>query len=276
MKDQDLDQATINLKKLVDSRVVYSHSPVKVSDLNQFFEKSLAKDNFDGLAHLASYIERYQVDISKWEVSRFRSAIDFYLNHSFDINKILTFSRYYMMFAKSKLQSSGEFQDVFGDLEALVDMNALFGYLVEKVGTKTFIDPQTKEDPIQNLMEFFAQKEIQDISKMSQEGTTFISSGDIAKYLSNHLDSAGSFKKTADVILKYQDSQPQISSLIIQKLRQYSALKKGLPSSFTEQNIRKLYLDIKSSEFELEEKSAEFLLFLFKSKGMFAESIDLC
>jgi hypothetical protein len=46
-----------------------------------------------------------------------------------------------MMFAKSKLQSSGEFQDVFGDLEALVDMNALFGYLVEKVGTKTFIDP---------------------------------------------------------------------------------------------------------------------------------------
>jgi hypothetical protein len=57
-------------------------------------------------------------------------------------------------------------------------------------------------------MEFFAQKEVQDISKMSQEGTTFISSGDIVKYLSNHLDSAGSFKKTADVILKYQDSQP--------------------------------------------------------------------
>jgi len=141
MKDQDLDQATINLKKLVESKVVYSHSPVKVSDLNQFFEKSLAKDNFDGLAHLASYIERYQIDISRWEVSRFRSAIDFYLNHSFDINKILTFSRYYMRFANSKLQSSSEFQDVFGDLEALVDMNALFGYLVEKVGTKTFIDP---------------------------------------------------------------------------------------------------------------------------------------
>jgi len=50
---------------------------------------------------------------------------------------------------------------------------------------------------------------------MSQEGTTFVSSGDISKYLSNHLDAPGSFKKTADIILKYQDSQPQISSLVI-------------------------------------------------------------
>ena len=46
-----------------------------------------------------------------------------------------------MRFADSKLQSSSEFHDVFGELEALVDMNALFGYLVEKVGSKTFIDP---------------------------------------------------------------------------------------------------------------------------------------
>lgn len=86
-------------------------------------------------------------------------------------------------------------------------MNALFGYLVEKVGTKTLIDPMTKEDPIQNLIEFFAQKEIQEISQMSHEGTTFISSGDIAKYLANHLDAPGSFKKTSEVILKFQDGQ---------------------------------------------------------------------
>ena len=85
-------------------------------------------------------------------------------------------------------------------------MNALFGYLVDKVGTKTFIDPATKEDPIQNLMEFFAQPEVQEICKMSQEGTTFISSGDVSKYLSNHLDAPGSFKKTSDVIFKNQDS----------------------------------------------------------------------
>ena len=57
-------------------------------------------------------------------------------------------------------------------------------------------------------MEFFSKKEVQEICKMSQEGTTFISSGDIARYLSNHLDAPGSFKKTSDLILKYQDSQP--------------------------------------------------------------------
>jgi hypothetical protein len=45
---------------------------------------------------------------------------------------------------------------VFGELETLVDMNALFGYLVEKVGTKTFVDPVTREDPLNNLIEFFA------------------------------------------------------------------------------------------------------------------------
>lgn len=213
--DQELDQATISLKKLVDSKMMYSHTQVKVEDLNSFFEQCLKKDNFDGLAHLASYVERYQIDISKWEMSRFRSAIDFYLNHSFDINKLLTFSRFYIHFANSQLVNSSEFSNVFGELESLVDMNALFSYLVEKVGTKTFIDPMTKEDPIQNLIEFFAQPEIQEISKLSNEGTTFISIGDIAKYLGNHLE--GSFKKTSDVILKYQASS--ISSQVIQQLK---------------------------------------------------------
>jgi hypothetical protein len=158
--EQDLDQATVNLKKLVDSKMMYSHTQVKVDDLSSFFEQCLKKDNFDGLAHLASYVERYQVNISAWEMSRFRSAIDFYLNHSFDINKLLTFSRFYIHYANSQLVNQADFQNVFGELESLVDMNALFGYLVDKVGTKTFIDPTTKEDPLQNLIEFFAQPEV--------------------------------------------------------------------------------------------------------------------
>ena len=59
-------------------------------------------------------------------------------------------------------------------------------------------------------------------------------------------------------------------------MKQYLANKKRLPESFTEESVRKLYLEIKSSKFELEEKSAEFLLFVFKSLNMVAESIDLC
>ena len=97
----EIDPATVHLKNLVDSKALYSHTPVKVEHLAQFFELCLKKDNFDGLAHLATYVERYQVNISGWEIDRFRSAIDFYLNHSFDINKILTFTRFYMHYANS-------------------------------------------------------------------------------------------------------------------------------------------------------------------------------
>lgn len=101
--DKDLDQATINLKKLGDDKTLYSHTQVKVNELNEFFEECLKKDNFDGLAHLANYVEKNQINIAKWEMNRFRSAIDFYLNHSFDINKLLTFSRFYIHYANSQL-----------------------------------------------------------------------------------------------------------------------------------------------------------------------------
>ena len=36
-------------------------------------------------------------------MSKFRSALDFYLNHSFDLNKILTFTRFYVASARSAL-----------------------------------------------------------------------------------------------------------------------------------------------------------------------------
>jgi hypothetical protein len=52
------------------------------------------------------------------------------------------------------------FERVFGSLESLVDMNALFGHLVEKVGSKTFIDPITKQDPLVKLIEFFSRKDV--------------------------------------------------------------------------------------------------------------------
>jgi hypothetical protein len=153
-------------------------------------------------------------------------------------------------------------------------MNALFGFLVDKVGTKTFIDPVTKEDPLLNLVDFFAQPSIQKISRQSSEGTTFINSKDIAKYLGNHFDSAGSFKKTSDVILNFQNSQ--IPALVIQELKKYTASKKALPQTFKEDEVRKLYVEIKSTGDKVEEKTAEYLLYIFKSLKMCAESIDLC
>ena len=34
-------------------------------------------------------------------------------------------------------------------------MNALFTYLVGTVGKKTFLDPKTKQDPVQDLIQFY-------------------------------------------------------------------------------------------------------------------------
>lgn len=105
-------------------------------------------------------------------MSKFRSALDYYLNHSFDLNKLLTFTRFYTHFANSALsthninaesnqeQKLAAFDKAFTPLEGLIDMNALFGHLVTKVGTKTFLDPVSKTDPIQNLIDFFTQPNV--------------------------------------------------------------------------------------------------------------------
>ena len=68
--------------------------------MGHFFEQSLGRDNFNGLAHLATFTEKFEIDISNWPVSKFRPALDFYLNHTPDLNKILTFTRFYTQFVE--------------------------------------------------------------------------------------------------------------------------------------------------------------------------------
>ena len=94
----NIDQANLNLKRVLNDP---AHQPylIKVGDLEKFFVQSLKRDNFDGLGHLANYIERNQIDIARWEIGRFRPALDFYLNTSFDMNKLLTFTRFYVHYA---------------------------------------------------------------------------------------------------------------------------------------------------------------------------------
>jgi len=77
---------------------------INTKDLENFFEKSLKRDNFDGLGHLANYISKNQIDISRWDIGMFRPALNFYLNDSFNLNKILTFTRFYVHYANSALK----------------------------------------------------------------------------------------------------------------------------------------------------------------------------
>ena len=55
---------------------------------------------------MVNYIENRNIDISNWEMDRFRSGLDFYLNHAFNISKVLTFTRFYVHHVSSALMQS--------------------------------------------------------------------------------------------------------------------------------------------------------------------------
>lgn len=182
----DLEHANEHLYKMLTATQKSPYSLLDASDLTAFYSKSLKTDNFDGLAHLINYVEQNNISIHEWDITRFRSAVNFYLNHSFDISKLLTFVRYYVAFGDSCLRNGSgvtdkdRFDEVFGELEQLVDINALFTYLVDRVGSKSFIDPLTKEDPMMNLIAFFSKPEIKSIQKLSEVGSTFLNDHDVS------------------------------------------------------------------------------------------------
>ena len=89
-----LQYANDLLFKLTKDRTE-SLSPIDPRYLHKFFTQSLKKDNIDGVAHLVNYSERYGVDLSNYPINNFRSALDFYLNTKFDLNKVMTFVKFY-------------------------------------------------------------------------------------------------------------------------------------------------------------------------------------
>jgi hypothetical protein len=71
--------------------------------LEKFFKVSLKSDNFSGLGHLINYIEKFRVDIGSWNMERFKPALDFYLNSSFNMSNIMIFTKFYTNHHQSRL-----------------------------------------------------------------------------------------------------------------------------------------------------------------------------
>jgi len=153
--------------------------------------------------------------------------------------------RYYVAFGESCLKNGSgvtdkdRFDEVFGDLEQLVDINALFTYLVDRVGCKQFVDPLTKEDPMLNLVSFFSKPEIKAIQKLSEVGTTFLNDHDVSSYVYNHIENSNALLTIANL---------RIGGPLIQKLKDYQAEKKRLPLSFSTENIRRVYLAVRDKD----------------------------
>lgn len=147
--------------------------------LNSFYHGSLKSNNFAGLGHLLTYLEHYQVNIASWSLASFKTPLEFNLNEKPNLNNVLIFTKYYTYYHQcrarqelknvsdvSKLSEAEKFelnQKVFNQA-TLVDMRALFGYLVQTLGTKQAIDPITKEDALWRIVEFFSRPSMKEIA----------------------------------------------------------------------------------------------------------------
>jgi len=99
--------------------------------------------------------------------------LDFYLNHQFDLSKIMIFCKFYTKHFEDKIvhelsklinKDTGSLSEqqifdlkerVFGQHDGLVDMQALSKFLVKKTGRSQIIDPTTREDSLWKMIDMF-------------------------------------------------------------------------------------------------------------------------
>lgn len=154
-------------------------------------------------------------------------------------------------------------------------MRALFGHLVEKLGTKQAIDPVTKEDALWRIVEFFNSKGIREISQYGETAYNTLSDDDVAQYLSNRINDSRGFDKLTHVLLRNPENAT-LHNQVLQSLKGVQTNKGVLPLSFEPSRVRAAYLRIKAMKQPVSEKNLEYFLYLFKSLEMWPEIIDAC
>lgn len=201
-------------------------------------------------------------------MTRFRSALDFYLNHSFNMNNVLTFTRFYAHHVRSALSQpnlsdvnfkevdaaalASAHQEVFGQVEGIVDIGALFADLVARTGSQTLLDPISKKDPLADLVELFAREDVAALSMLSEHGSTFLADEDVCRYYANRFDQPNSFRRMMSQALRAPESTVES---MIHSVKGYQGRNGGkLPSSFSEENVKKVYLTAKAQANNDEQK----------------------
>lgn len=90
----DVEQANTQLDRLTHD-MTELESPVDPHYLRYHLNNCLKLDQIDGIAYLTNYFERYNVDVSDMPLHRFHSMLDYYLNHNFDLSKVMIFCKFY-------------------------------------------------------------------------------------------------------------------------------------------------------------------------------------
>lgn len=241
------------------------------------------------MGHLINYAEKVDLNTASWSLMKFQSAVSYYLNDAFDLSKLMTFTRYYTHVNQSRVDSllAKDYEGrnieqlaekekkqlhakVFSESDKLIDMQSLFGHLVERVGQKDIVDPYTKQDVLWSLIDFFTRR---GMAALMQKGATPFSSlgeRDIAKYFQQHLNSAKAFERATTVVLRFDGQGESFQNALIQVLREYQAQNHGsLPFSFEAPRVRAAYFRLRQTATanenskKISEKSLEYFLELF-------------
>ena len=144
---------------------------------------------------MIAYAQKFDYSISQWDLNKFRSAIDFYLNTRFNLNNLLIFSKFFIYHhncrlteqlkdrsfsALSETEKEALYNDVFAKTEDLVDNRLLFAHLVETIKDKEAIDPITKDDSLWQLIDFLTRPEILELNRFSLKTHNTLNPRDVA------------------------------------------------------------------------------------------------
>ena len=55
-----------------------------------------------------NYSDRYDVNLGDYPLNKFRSALDYYLNKNFDLNKVMTFLKFYQRHMQDRARNEFE------------------------------------------------------------------------------------------------------------------------------------------------------------------------
>lgn len=225
----DFELANNQLKFLTDDRTEFQ-SPVDSHYLQLYLTNCLKHDKIDGVAYLTNFMQRYNVDSSSMPINKFHSMLDYYLNHNFDLSKVMIFCKFYRQFyfdtvakilpdivteKKGKVQQPGTLDDVqikmiqervFAPHESLVDMRALSKFLVRKTAGKQIIDPFTREDTLQGLIDVFTHNpDVYQASSLSKNN--HIEPVTIAEYFGHRLTMPDSLERVMKVALRLNNTK---------------------------------------------------------------------
>lgn len=194
------------------------------------------------------------------------------------MNNVLIFTKYYTYYHSCRLaretEPAGEAEKfamnkrIFD--KPIVDMRALFGFLVTHLGTRVALDPVTKDDALWRLVEFFTRPSVAQLAAYSDNACNTLDDKDLARYLANRSGDKKAFERTTQVLLRLK-SHEGLHNDVIASLKE---------ARFSPDSVRSAYLRLKQlnsqKNLTFSEKNLEYFLSLFKQLEMWPETVDLC